>query len=421
MHFLTRLIFTRRSAAPLGVFFALVGALRAQIVIMPPSPGASTPASVARDLSTGTKRSASPSSLASALASQRPLLKTGMFSYTAGISYRYSDGTRLRTETGNDRDTAIQTVIFTGGLSVGKHWSLSHSSTKSFYSNEEFRDPLDHSASVSAGYALGEWLAAGSLSYSRQNDTILEIGAQTTRDIYNGGVSFSRGIGERTSLELSFNYNVGFATGLVSGRTFSTTDSLNYEISRRMKAGVSVSYGMSFMNAGADSTSIRPEAHFSWQLSPKTSLSASAGYEYREFDTRGRSRLTNPVYGVSLSYRPVQTTSLSVSASASEGSSYFVNRTTHTTGVSFNLEQRLLGRLFLGAGYNLGRAKYYAIDRDLTVDRQDKNHGFSVNLSTAFLQRASASISYGEVTNTSGTTRFSLSSHQYSFTLNYRF
>ncbi|MDP3071626.1 MAG: hypothetical protein Q8N18_15150 [Opitutaceae bacterium] len=398
---------------------AIGPALIAQTLIMP-VPGRSSPLDVARDLSTGTKRSAPTSSFESALASGAPLLKTGTFVYSGDLSYRYIDGTRLRSETGNDRDTAIQAFIFAGTLAVGRHWSISHSTTKSYYENDEFRDPLDYNASVSAGYIVGEWNVAGALSYSLTNDTILEIGAQTTRESYGSSLSGSRQIGPKTTIDLSGHYSFGTATGLVNGRSISVNESINYKVSPKLNMGVGLSHGISLRSAGADSDFFRPQLRASWQPTAKTSLSASAGYEYRHFDVNGRNRLENPVYNLSLGYSPVAPTSFTVSASASEGDSFFLNRATRTTGLTFGVEQRFLGRFFFTGSYSSGKTDYVAVDRGLILDRRDKSDAFGASLSTAFSRRASLSLSYTQIKNTSDTTRFSQSSHQYTLNLGYR-
>lgn len=412
-------VFPSRALPAIFACLAMVPAAAAQTLIMP-VPSRTSPLDVARDLSTGTKRSASSSSLESALTSGRPLLKTGYLEYTGDLSYRYIDGTRLRSETGNDRDTAIQALVFAGSLAVGRHWSISHSATKSYYENDEFRDPLDYNASVSAGYLLGEWNVAGAFSYSLTNDTILEIGAQTTRESYGTSLSGVRQIGPKTTLDLSASYSFGSATGLVTGRTFSVTESLSYKISPKLNAGVSLSHGISLRSAGADADFFRPQIRASWRSTAKTSLSASAGYEYRRFDVNGPNRLKNPVYSLSLGYTPVAPTSFSVSVNASEGESFFVNRATRTTGLSLGVEQRLLGRFFFTGGFTHGKTDYVAIDRGLVLDRRDKNDSYGVSLSTTFSRRASISVSYTEVRNTSDSNRFSLSSNQYSLNLNYR-
>lgn len=355
------------------------------------------------------------------MASERPIFQYGTLTYTGNLSYRYTDGSRLRTETGNDRDTAIQAVVFSGSLSTGRHWTLSHTTTASFYENEEFRDPVDHSFSASAGYVVGEWSVAGSLGYSRSNDTILEIGAQTTRDSFSSGLSFGRQIGNRTSLDLSVNYSFTLATGLVSGRSISTSDWINYQISPNLNAGAGFTYGGSFVSLGSDASFVRPQFRLGWQPTSKTSLNGSVGYEYRTFRSGGSSRLVNPVYNVSLGYRPFAPTSFSISASASESPSFFVNRSAWTTGLNFGVQQRVLQRLFFSGNYSMGRTEYVAIDRGLAVDRKDEHDSYGLSLSTAFLQRASLSLSYTQVKNASDATRFSLSTHSYSLTLGYRF
>lgn len=424
---------TRFVRALTGAFASFVGAssIFAQVLLMP-VPSGPSPLAVARDLSSGTKRAAPASSLESALASGRPLFKTRNLVYSGNFSYRYADGTRLRTDTGNDRDTAIQTLAFSGDLSIGRHWSLSHSTTKSYYENDEFRDPLDYSAKLAAGYAVGEWKIAASFSYSISNDTLLEIGAQTKRESFDTSLSFARQIGERTSFDVSVTYSRGVATAVdyslgvttdfVPGRSIIATESVSYEASKKLRFGVGLSQGFYFLSVGPDAYSVRPTAHASWKPTGRISLAADAGYEYRRFDTGGNNRLLeNPVYSLSLIYRPAETTSLSVSANASQGSSFFVNRSTRTTGWRASLGQRLLGRFFFSASYLQGKTDYVAVDRGLDTDRRDKNKGYNISLSTAFSQRASLSLGYDEVDNTSDTTRFTLSSHQYSITLGYRF
>lgn len=355
------------------------------------------------------------------MAAERPLLQYGPLNYSASMTYRYLNGTGLRTILGRLRSSEVHSINLDSNLAVGRHWLINYATTASFYTSEEFRDPVDHSAAISAGYKLGDWSVAASSGYSRSNDTLLEIGAQTTRDSYNSNLSLAREIGDRTSLELSVSHVANFATGFASGRIITTTNWIRYQITPRLNTGIGFSYGANFASEGADSNYTRPQVILGWRPTEKITLSADAGYEFRKFRSDGQNSLVNPVYTASLSYAPIAPTLLSLSANAAETGSYFASRATRSTGWSASVEQRILGRVFLTGRYSEHRNSYIETNRGLAVGRRDKGKSIGTTISTVLYRRTSISVFYSRIENISSFTDFDVVSDQYGLSIGLRF
>jgi hypothetical protein len=394
--------------------------LRAQTVILA-APSGSAPAAVAQQLASGKKVPAPASNIASALAAGRPIFASGPFVYRGSLNYRFLYGNGLQTAPGNPESSVIQSAGLASNLSIGNHWSMSYTPTATYYSNDAFRNTLDHTASVSGGYSAGDWTLTTSGNYARTSDTLLEIGAQTTREIFGGATTVTRNIGEKTSIDLSVGYDVSLATGLVSSRTLSTSDWLRYQVSPRLNVGAGFAFGYSFLDTGPDVSYTRPQVRMAWRPNEKFSLSADGGYEYRAFRTGGVNRLGNPVYSASLKYQPVPVTGVSVAASSSETGSYFASQATRGDEWTIGLEQRLLQRFFVSGGISFRRTRYIIVDQGLAIGRSDKTRFFTGRVSTSFLRRGTIGLFHNANRNASNTFGFSITSRQTGVDIVYNF
>jgi len=143
----------------------------------------------------------------------------------------------------------------------------------------------------------------------------------------------------------------------------------------------------------------------------------------------GASALLTPVFAATVQYQPFDQTKLSVSASRTVSASYFQNQVTENTGVSADLNQRLLGRLFLDLSGGYAKTKYIASisGPSTTTGRNDDVYSFNARLTCPLLQRATVSVFFGYSNNSSSQSGFTsgsgfgYTSTQVGFDIGYRY
>jgi hypothetical protein len=181
------------------------------------------------------------------------------------------------------------------------------------------------------------------------------------------------------------------------------------------------------VDQGIDMMNEQVQGQISYQVARKIRLSVNAGYQFNQFINSTQPGLNTPTFGVSMSYRPFETTTISLSASRSvSASSYFVNQVTETTGFNAGINQRLFRKLNLGlsGGYvNTGYKSSISIfGTSVSLASRDDNYSFfSASLSTTFLKRGTASLSYSRSQNSSSLGKFGYSSDQIGFQLGYSY
>ncbi len=116
-------------------------------------------------------------------------------------------------------------------------------------------------------------------------------------------------------------------------------------------------------------------------------VSGTVGLERRRTLSNPARDQKNRLYNGSLSYRPFEATTLSVSAGRDVQPSYYSGQTTLTDSWSARFEQRLLQRLFLSTSFSQSKNDYDSTTGAATPERDDKYDTFEVRLSTAIFRR----------------------------------
>ena len=337
------------------------------------------------------------------------------------LSYRYLYGDGLLSSPGNRTTTSIQSISPGVLFDLGTHWTLDYTATKSYYSDPAFKDTLDHSVVLTAGATLEDWIMKFSQTFSSASPTLIETGRQTKETDYVTFASASHHFGNKTQEDTSVSYQVRSGNTISNSKDYTVTERLHYQYSKRLDASVGLGFGRTDVNVGSDMTYVRPDLQVDWKASDKVSLSLQGGYETRKFLTGGAANLNSPTFGASIQYQPFTTTSISVGANRSVAASYFQNQVTKNTSWNVNLQQRLLLHYYLSAGYTGQNSDYVATDPALTAGRNDRNHTFTLRLSTTFFQRATVAISYQNTHNASDVGAFAFNSSQIGFDVSYRY
>jgi len=168
-------------------------------------------------------------------------------------------------------------------------------------------------------------------------------------------------------------------------------------------------------------TAVQPNLQIGWRPIKKLSVSGQIGSETRSVDGNEISKLTNRVYSASLHYEPIETTTISVSASQSVSASYFANQASKNKTIGVNISQRLLGKMYFTGGVDRGETTYIATGLALVSERQDKYTSFNARIGFPVVQRGSFSIFVQRSRNKSDFGLFDYTSDQFGGEVGYHF
>ena len=333
--------------------------------------------------------------------------------------FLYADG--LQSGTNNSVHSVIQTVSAGVLLQMGSHWALDYSPLWSFYSNHEFSNAFGQTASLMGGTSYKDWALGLSQSYSDTSSPTAATASQTRTTSYATALNGSYAMNSKMSLDLTLNQQFESADQFSSYNEWSTLDWLNYQFWPRFSAGLGVGGGYVDESSSPDITFQQFQGRILWRASDKISLQLAGGVKVLQFLSGGAAPLVNPIFGATIQYQPFEQTRFSVTGSRTVSSSYLQNQVTENMGVTADLNQRLLGKLFLdlSGGYQL--VKYVSSVNTSSSSRQDDLYTFNAQLSRAFLKRGTIAVLYQLSEDNSSQAGYSFTSHQVGFQISYTY
>ncbi len=354
----------------------------------------------------------------------QPLKLGGMiFRPHASYQFVYSDG--MQAGPGAEERSIIQTLA--PGLSVdfGKHWTLDYTPSLRFYSNDAFRDSVDHSASLVGRFRYEDWVFGFSQSFSQTDSTLVETATQTKQESYVTMLTAACQLNEKFSTEMSAQQSFNFVEAQQDSRSWTVSDWLNYQAAKRLFFGVggSVSYVNLDSTTSPDQVSETLQARIQWRPTEKLSFSVNGGLECRQILDEAYSDPINPIFGASAQYAPFKHTQFILSASRTVGSSdyYFIAQSTETTAVSLTLNQRLLEKFQFTGGLSWTQSDYSVALGSYSNVRTDDTYSFNARLGRAFLKRGNIAMTYQYTDNQSSISGFSFRGNQIGFELSYAY
>jgi hypothetical protein len=356
-----------------------------------------------------------------------PLWQVGPVKFYPHLLYRFLYGDGIPAQA-NDRLTTAISEVDPGILfQVGSHWQLDYTPSFLDYSNSHFRNTTDQSVILNGTTAWQSWTLGLSQSYVTTSQPLIETGAQTDLEIYHTAINARYSFNSKASLQIGLSQDFNFvgqnasSEPLVDSKVWSTMDWFNYQVWSRLSAGLGVGGGYVDVSAGSATAFDELQGRVAWQLADKVSLEVSGGVEETRVLDANTPDLISPLFGVSVIYRPFETTSVSLNAGESAMASYIFSQEMENTFITATFHQRLLKALSFGltAGYQI--TSYLDSAGGLAQSRQDDYTYVNVRLSVPFLKRGTAGVFYQAGENTSTVSQYQLSSTQVGFDLSYHF
>lgn len=425
MKLTTRIAFVRKNGgartalqATLLGLLALTCTTAAQEVLMPRPEIVATPPAL-QQLTNEMEVFAPPGTTLGAQQQTQPF-QWGPVTLRPDLFYRFLYGNGIRSSTNQSLTTAIHEIAPGFLFEIGRHWTLDYTPTWRLYSNNQFRDTLDHSVRLSGGTAYENWVLGLVQSYVSSSTPLVETGTQTDQETYSTALNASCRLNSKLSLDLAVNQDFIFASQFQSSREWSTLDWLNYEFWPRLDAGAGAGFGYVNVDTGSDMTYEQFQGRVAWRATDQTSFQIHGGVEVRQFLSGGGGDLVNPVAGAVIQYQPFEATKISLSADHVVAVSYFTNQVAESTDIGGAVNQRLFKKLYLDLGGGYHTVKYVATG-GVSAGRKDEYYSFNVMLSCQFLKRGTFAAFYQVSDNSSSQPGYGFSSSQFGLEVRYRY
>ena len=343
-------------------------------------------------------------------------------------SYQFVSGNGIRSSPGVSSDTEIHS--FSPGVlfEIGKHWSLDHSTTFQYYSNDHFEDAIEHRTALAGEFEAGNWELGLKQSYGLTAQPMIETASQNKWKTIATAVDASRSINERWRINMSLNQRFTILQdsgntliNINNSRTWDWMNWADYQVSDKLSVGSGFGVGLDVVANGTDMLHQSLQGRVSWKFSDKITLKIAGGGQIRQMLDIGLEDADNAVYSTSLVYEPTQTTRLSVNTGQVVRVSSFAGQFTKSTTVNIGAHQRLMGTLFMTVLSGFSVHDYNPTSTSLMVQRKDKNHYIEGRLSLPFLKRAELSGFYHYGDLFSDQPLYSFTTRQIGVEVSYRF
>jgi hypothetical protein len=362
------------------------------------------------------------------------LLQYGPIILHPHVSYSLTYGSGLNSGSNGGQDTYIQQLSPGITVNLGQHWAFDYTAGIIFYSDKQFRNAFNHSASLNWNAAYEDWIFGLVQSFTSNDTPLTETAAQTSQQQYLTTLTTGYTFNSKMSAEFEVSQDLNYVTGLQNSYNWSTMEWLNYEFWPRLKAGIGAGAGYTKVSDNSGSGFSNPDfvneqlqGRLNWRATDKLSIQTSAGFEEQQFMAAGYGDSLNPIFSASIQYQPFQWTQIYISAARTVSSSdYYISaQSSEITTVSLNLNQRL----FVKYNLNLGIA-YDTTDYTSTLSapgistntkRSDNGYVFSASIGRNFLNHGNWAINYQYSDNHSSIAGYSQQSNQIGFQVGFSY
>jgi hypothetical protein len=398
--------------------FALSETAGAQQVVAPPPSVSVTPPAVL-DAGPGEMQFFMPENPLSTFPDEDRPLQVGPVIVRPHLFYQFLYGSGIQSNPGQQHDTIVQSLAPGVLFVLSPHWTLDYTPTFTFYSDKSFKNNVGQSVILTGGASYENWTFGLMQSFAYSSSPQAQTGTQTGQQNYVTALTASCPLNSKMSVDLGLNQTLNFPDGFQTSREWSTLDWLNYQFWPRLTAGIGAGFG--YVNSAPDSFFEQAQSRIGWRATDKISFQVSGGAQFSQFTDGGADPLINPVFAAAVQYQPFEQTKLSLGASQVVSPSYYQNQMSVATSVNADLNQRLLGRLYLdvNGGYNWDN--YTAIASGVTANSSADYYSVNVQLGTTFLKRGTVAVFYNYSENVTTHSGLAYSSSQIGFNIGYRY
>ena len=217
----------------------------------------------------------------------------GPVSFRPSFSYSFLYGTGIQSSPGNNAASIVQTVAPSFLFQYGSHWILNYTPSWVFYSSSQFRDSLNHAATLNWGTSYEDWVLGFSQGYTRTDNSEIETAGQTEQQTYTTAINAAYQFNTKISLDMGLNQNLNYIGNgsnttnslgnLANSYSWSTMEWLNYAFWPRLNAGLGVGGGYTIQDGSPDSVNEQYQGRVNWRATDKISFQLSGGVNVQHY------------------------------------------------------------------------------------------------------------------------------------------
>ena len=305
-----------------------------------------------------------------------------------------------------------------------------------FFLKNDQENSVDHNAKLNASYALTKLTLNLVQDWASTRGSVADVGSRVSQVNYQTSANLRYELTEKTFLQMDGNYRITDYETLRDSEEWVLTTTANYQITPKTTLGVGITVGQLFVSEEISQTVVRtnpitsavrtnfiratsnsrqtymgPTFRAGYKTTEKTDISLSVGGEWRSYDDGSSS--FGPVFSLTGSYRPFETTSLSIEGHRREENSVVLSGENFiSTGVSLAVRQKLRERLSAHASVGYDNRTYKAARRGPDSGRSDDYFLLRYGLDVIVGRSWTIGIFHQYRDNTSSDDRFSFKSNQ---------
>jgi hypothetical protein len=309
-----------------------------------------------------------------------------------------------------------------------------HSDNGDSFGRGDADDGVSHLINIEGGHRFGRL----SLSLSQQilildgtnlNSVIdttgllvnLDASQPTRLNLFTTRLRADYDLTGKISLSGEFDAAIYDYPDFFSNQTLSWGLYINYMMTPKVTLGVGGTFGVACGDSNVHQTFEQANFRISYQVTGKFGLSASAGVEFRQFDS-GQSDYVTPVFELGAIYNPFDGTTISLAAGRRIlPSGFLANQDFGTTYFVGRVQQRLLRRLHLGLAVGYENSDYIATVPGVSATRDDDYFFISPSLDVLINRWLSVGVYYLHRENSSNIPFLSFDNNQVGLRATVRF
>ena len=268
----------------------------------------------------------------------------------SGIGFGLIFDDNFTVSNGNPKADTLLTISSGLTLTLGSTESrlmmrANYSASGVFFLNHSSENAFDQSLSFDVAYRMQRLTLGLHIRPSLISGSSVDAGDRVGRKIFYAGLTANYNVSDKTSINVNTDFTYAGYNGLLSSRETRVQAFVNYLVTPKVTLGLGGGYGVIDVDGGQTQTSEQALVQMSYAATAKLSLSATAGWEFRNGGD-GVPTSNTPVFSVGAAWTPREKTTISVDARRrTYGSSALVGQNYEATGFSATISQQLRPRI----------------------------------------------------------------------------
>jgi hypothetical protein len=262
------------------------------------------------------------------------------------------------------------------------YFRLSYTPGFQYFQRNPDQNTIDQRLILDGRYIFSKYRTSLAASYIRTEDPQANTLGRIRTDLYAATWSNFYDFSAKTYIQLDLaTYLADYDPGLAN-ETYQASAFIGYTVSEKLRFSVGPSVGITFVEGGQRQPYQTLQLNVEYNTLSKLVFSGSFGVQSRQFtgaNTENSESLLTPVFTLAATYRPFDSTTLTLNLSRSVSSGSFGD-TYVNTNIAFNARQRFFQHLFFELYGNYQILEY----QNIPVERSDNFITISPRLSYKF-------------------------------------